>query len=336
MFDNVFTSIYILLQSLTYQFNADSEFYGKHQTMKHRYAIPTTICLLLIFVACNSQETAKKLSATPATDQETAAPKKQQPHRYGGWYCPDNFGFVPVDIYKLDEVPAIAGRLPTQQELQDHKSLISVDTEKYPDARALDMDLPRVARIHSGQNAMDELIIVIQAIIVNQDTVVGYRFPNGGNGSAWLSEVTFLSGDEVRGMGPQPFFYSQSVVKAPKEDIWKALTGTDYFKQLGDKFGEQDFFSSGWTAGSQAHLRRETDGERATGYIGTVFGNAYMHIDYDRDGLHYSEKLLLIENHEDKTTELFFASGPYPTDFKKQKSKWDRWVKTVQKASEGG
>lgn len=111
--------------------------------------------MLLILGSCSGQETAQ-------VDTKT-----KEPHRYGGWYCPDNFGFTPVDIQKLDEVPAIANRLPTQQELRDHKSLISVDTAKYPDARALEMDLPRVARISSANSRMNELIIVIQAIIVD-------------------------------------------------------------------------------------------------------------------------------------------------------------------------
>jgi hypothetical protein len=65
-----------------------------------------------------------------------------------------------------------------------------------------------------------------------------------------------------------------------------------------------------------------------------VFGNYYLHIDYDRDGFHYSEKLLMIENHEDKTTEFFFASGPYPGDFEKQKSDLDSWVAAIKKSSE--
>lgn len=259
---------------------------------------------------------------------------KTEPHRYGGWYCPDNFGFVPVDIQKLDEVPAIADRLPTQQELHDNMSLINVDTAKYPDARALEMDLPRVARVYSNHNGMEELIIVIQAIVVQEDTIVGYRFANGGNGSAWMSDVTFLSEEEVADMGSQPFFYSRSVLKASTEDIWRAVSKTDYFKQLGEKFDKQEFFSSEWNSDSQAHLNFDTDGEKATGYVGMVYGNYYLHIDYNRDGFHYSEKLLMMENHEDNTTELFFASGPYPEGFEKQKSNWDSWVKAVKKASE--
>ena len=303
--------------------------------MINRNSIPTIIFMLLILVSCNSQETKKEHSETLKEELvQTIVEKKNEPHRYGGWYCPDNFGFIPVDIHKLDKVPAIADRLPTQQELKNNMSLISVDTAKYPDARALEMDLPRVARIYSDRKGISELVIIIQAIIVSGDTVVGYRFPNGGNGSAWLNDVTFLTEDEVDEFGKQPFFYSTSVLKASKEDIWRAITKTDYFKQLGKKFNKQKFFASEWTSEYKAHLSLDSNGEKATGFVGTLFGNAYLHIDYDRDGFHYSEKLLMSENQENNTTELFFASGPYPEDFEKQKSNWNSWVKEVKKASE--
>ena len=302
--------------------------------MNYRLSIFTIISMLLIISSCNGQEISKEQGEVTSEEKEPVVLEKTEPHRYGGWYCPDNFGFIPVDIKELDKVPAIADRLPTQQELEDNKSLINVDTAKYPDARALEMDLPRVARIYSEHKGMSELVIVIQAIIVSEDTVVGYRFPNGGNGSAWMSDVTFLTEDEVAGFGSQPFFYSTSVLKASKEDIWRAITKTDYFKQLGEKFDKQKFFSSEWTSDSQAYLNLDVEGEKARGFVGTIFGNAYLHIDFDRDGFHYSEKLLMIENQEDNSTELFFASGPYPEDFEKQQSNWDRWFEEVKKASE--
>ncbi len=302
--------------------------------MTKKLSIPSIISMLLILVSCSAQETAKEPSETPTENLESVDSKKDEPHRYGGWYCPDNFGFVPVDIQKLDEVPAIADRLPTEQELKDNMSLIKVDTKKYPNARALEMDLPRVASIYSERKGMSELIIVIQAIIVQEDTVVGYRFANGGNGSAWLSDITFLSTDEVAKKGTQPFFYSKSTLKAKTADIWAAISKTDYFKELGTKFDKKKFFSSEWNAESEAHLNLDIEGVKATGYVGMVYGNYYLHIDYDRDGFHYSEKLLIMENQEDNTTELFFASGPYPADFETQKSKWASWVETVNKASE--
>ncbi len=291
----------------------------------YKLSLPATIFMLLFVASCASQE---------IPEESTSVSGKAEPHRYGGWYCPDNFGFPPVDIQKLDEVPAIAHRLPTEQELQDHKSLMKVDTEKYPDARALDMDLPRLARVNSRHSGINELVIIIQAIVVNQDTVVGYRFANGGNGSARLNEVTLLSETEVAGMGPQPFFYSRDVLNASKEEIWKAITQTEYFKQLGETFNQKEFFNSDWTSASEVHLKLQTDSMKASGYVGTVYGNAYLHIDYDRNGFHYSEKLLMMENPEDKTTELFFACGPFPQNFDQQEVKWDTWFAKVKKASE--
>lgn len=297
--------------------------------MTCKLSIPTILSMLLIFGSCSSQETAKEQPAAPSKEAV-----KQQTHRYGGWYCPDNFGFVPVDIQKLSEVPAISNRLPTDQELTDHKSLIKVDTALYPDARALKMNLPRVASIYSEYKGMSELAIVIQAIVVEEDTVVGYRFMNGGNGSARLSEVSFLSDDAIAKMGSQPFFYSKAVLHATPQNIWNALSKTDYFQQLGVKFDKKAFFSAAWNPNSQTKLNLDTKSEKATGYVGVVYGNLYLEIDYLRDGVHYSEKMLLVENMEDNTTELHVASGPFPKDFAKQKVKWDNWVEAVAKASE--
>lgn len=300
--------------------------------MAYKLSIPTIILMLLIFVSCNSQE--KTEEQAEATTEE-ATSKKDEPHRYGGWYCPDNFGFTPVDVQKLDAVPAIADRLPTEEELNNNMSLIRVDTEKYPDARALEMDLPRVASVYFERKGMSELIIVIQAIVVQEDTVVGYRFMNGGNGSGWLSDVTFLSEDEVEKMGAQPFFYSKSVLNSDTKGIWEALCQTDYFNQLGEKFGEKFFFSTPWNPEAQAHLELDAEGEKATGYVGMVFGNYYLHIDYERDGFHYSEKMLISENKDEGTTELHFASGPFPEGFEAKKSELENWIEAVKKTSEG-
>lgn len=289
---------------------------------------PFVISMLLIFVSCNSQE------QTVEETKPVIKNEKKERHRYGGWYCPDNFGFVPVDIQKLNEVPVVMGRLPTQQELDDNMSLIKVDTTMFPDARALEMELPRVATIYSERKGMNELIVVIQAIVVQEDTVVGYRFANGGNGSAWLGDVTFLSSEEVAAMGAQPFFYSRAELNASPKNIWSALGKTDYFKDLGKKFDEEEFFTNEWNPKSRTSLNLDAKGENATGFVGMIYGNYYLHIDYDRDGHHYSEKMLIMENQEKNTTELFFASGPYPTDFEKEKSKWSKWFDAVKKSSE--
>jgi hypothetical protein len=133
---------------------------------------------------------------------------------------------------------------------------------------------------------------------------------------------------------PQPFFYSKSVLKATSEDVWYAIVQTAYFKQLGKKFDKQAFFSSEWDAEAEARLKLDTDGEKADGYVGMVYGNYYLHIDYNRNGFHYSEKLLISENQEDNTTEIHMATGPYPSDFADQQATWNKWVKDVKRLSE--
>lgn len=301
--------------------------------MYYKFLLPLFCCILLTSTSCNSQQL-KNAQTEPQSKEPNLTKPVEEPHRYGGWYCPDNFGFVPVDIQKLNEVPAISNRLPTTEELHNHMSLIEVDTEKYPNAKALEMDLPRVARIRSINKGIEELVIVIQAIVIQQDTVLGYRFVNGGNGSDWLRNVTFLSEHEVAGMGSQPFFFSKVKINATPENIWQSLSNTAYFKELGEKFDKKDFFTSSWNPDSKTRLELNTTLERAVGYVGIVFGNYYLQIDYIRNGNHYSEKLLMSENKETNSTELVFASGPYPNDYELQNSRLTTWLETVKTQSE--
>lgn len=291
-------------------------------------------CILISFVITTGCTQSKTLDNQAEPAQSDLLLTEKQPHPYGGWYCPDNFGFPPVDIQELDKVPVVIDRLPTKEETQSGKSLIFVDTEKYPDARPLAMKLPGLARIYTEHTGINELIIVIQAIVIGTDTVVGFRYLDGGNGSARISEVTFLSEREVNDIGPTPFVYHHTDIKASKEEIWKAITQTAFAKTLGEKFNKQAFFASEWANDSRTNLILDTDSVRAEGIVMTLFGNLYMQIDYDYDGFHFAEKLLVMEDRAKNTTELHFVSGPYPDDFKAQNKVWEKWVKEVKTLSE--
>lgn len=259
----------------------------------------------------------------------------QQPHSFGGWYCPDNLrGFPPMDIRDLDKVPVVTGRLPTREETGNGTSLMYVDLQEHPDAKPLAMHLPRVATMVSPQNGMTEQVIVIQAIVVGRDTVVGYRFPSGGNGSARFREVTFLTDQEVKALGSAPMVYLHTDIQAPREAIWQAMTHTKYLRDLAETFNQKEFFSSDWTEGAEVRLLDEKQGEKAIGIVATVFGNVYLHIDYDRDGVHATEKVLLLENREAGTTELHLVSGPHQGDIHAQTEVWEQWIKEVKLASE--
>ena len=283
---------------------------------------------IFTFISCAQKEDPEVFDPLPGETMEKVT-EGDPPHEYGGWYCPDNFGFVPVDIQELEKVPIVQDRLPTREEASSGHSLIFVDTAKYKDARPLDIQLPAVARRNSHGNGIAELIIVIQAVVIGEDTIVGYRFPSGGNGSARLKEVTFLSDQDVRDIGPAPFFYEKITVKATKEDIWNAMITTQHARDLGERFDQLLFFNSEWNELSEAHLEYDEGKSSASGYVGNHFGNIYLHIDYDNDGHHFSEKIL-IGNSEDGSAEFHMAMGPYPTGLAKEASKWKDWMQEVK------
>lgn len=289
---------------------------------------------LLFTISCGKSQNVE--APEPKTTEETEASESaySNMHSYGGWYCPDNFGFTPVDIQDLDQIPVVADRLPTVEETRNGTSLMYFDKTKIPDARPLKMDLPRLARVHNPHSKMDELAIIIQAVVAGNDTVVGYRFPNGGNGSAWYRQVTFLSDEAVDALGSLPMVYVRSEINATTNDIWKAFTETAFAKRLGQTFGETAFFASEWKEGAQLHLNLENDDVKASGIVSVVYGNLYVHIDYDYNGFHYSEKMLFLDQRDNNTVELHLSAGPFPEDIDSQKVSWENWLQEVKTKSE--
>ena len=59
------------------------------------------------------------------------------------------------------------------------------------------MKMPKLARFNNIHSGKRELIIIIQALNISNDSIVGFRYSNGGNGSARLNEVTLLSDNEI-------------------------------------------------------------------------------------------------------------------------------------------
>lgn len=119
-----------------------------------------------------------------------------------GWYCPDNVkGFPPVDIKFWNTVRIVNGRLPTFEETQNGTSLIYYDTTNTPDAKPYKMFLPKLASFYCNFTKKVETVIVIQIVQTATDTVVGYRFLTGGNGTGNFREFHFLTDDEVKKVG---------------------------------------------------------------------------------------------------------------------------------------
>ena len=116
-----------------------------------------------------------------------------------GWFCPDNISmFPPVEIKSWNKVPVVNGRLPTFEETQNGTSLIYYDINKTPDAKAYDTTLPKLASFFCPATKKEETVIVIQIVQTKKDTVVGYRFLTGGNGTHDFRDFHFLTDSEIK------------------------------------------------------------------------------------------------------------------------------------------
>jgi hypothetical protein len=116
-----------------------------------------------------------------------------------GWFCPDNSkGFPPVDITSWDKVPVVNGRLPEFEETENGTSLIYYDAKKTPDAKPYALKLPKLATFYCPFTEKEETVIVIQIVQTSRDTVAGYRFLTGGNGTADFRDFHFLTDNEIK------------------------------------------------------------------------------------------------------------------------------------------
>jgi len=288
--------------------------------------------LSLLFSACSQEikpesEQPEKKEVEASTEEESPY---SEPHEYGGWYCPDNFGFEPVDIKKLDKVPVVSGRMPQKWEAQSGLSLMYLDPVKFPQAKALDIELPALAYVDHPYADMKELVIIIQAFVADEDTIVGYRFPNGGNGSAWYGQVDFLSDEEVAGLESAPFVYEEVTIKATKKEVWKAFTQSGFAKDLSKQFSEKQLTKSDWHDGLDINLKYSSENEMGKGYVANVWGNLYMQIDYVIDGHHSSYKFMVSEDAEKGESNITFVAGPYLQNIEKETRKSQEWIEKLK------
>ncbi len=303
---------------------------------REKIMLPVLMVCFVSVTSCGQNKATDKPLETPTEEAVTNDAGFSKPQEYIGWHCPDNLsGFPPIDIQDYAKLKVVADRLPTLEETSNGTSLMYFNTAKIPDARPLKMTLPQVARIHSQHTGFNELIIVIQAAVAGTDTVLGFRYPSGGNGSARLGEATFLSDAEVAKLGPAPMVYLKSEIKASKERIWEAFTRTAYAKQLGERFKQQEFFRSAWAPDAQVNLKIDSDSLQASGIATTLWGNLYMQIDYERNGIHFTEKLFVSQN-AGESSELHFVAGPYSKGMDAQQTVWKKWLQNVKSTSELG
>ena len=260
---------------------------------------------------------------------------ENEPHKYGGWYCPDNLnGFPAVDIKNWKGVPVVNGRMATKEETQNGTSLIFVDEEKYPNAKPLNLKMPKLARFYNSQSRKKELVIVIQALNISNDSIVGFRYLNGGNGSARLNEITLLSDNEIKKISSSRFTNLNIKINATPAEIWDVLTKEEYSKTLQSIFDKKNTLEANWNKSSKVNFKYLNGGVITSEFAGNVWGNLYIQIDFKSGNYQYVEKFLLLENQQTKKTELQIVCGPYGTDFEKQKFILNNWAQKVKEISE--
>lgn len=291
------------------------------------------ICITAL-VSCSQNKTTAENTISEGPIQEVNSGKKI-PHQYGGWYCPDNLnGFPAVDIMNWNGVPVVNGRMATREETQNGESLIFVDMEKYPGAKPLDIEMPKLAHFFNYSSNKEEVIIVIQAINVGNDSVVGFRYLNGGNGSARLSEVKFLSDSEIGELAPSQFVTFKIDINATQAEIWEVLTMPDHVSSLQPIFDKNNVLEAGWNETSKVNFKYLKKGKLTSEYADNLFGNQYIQIDYKFEGNGYVEKFFLMDNQESKTTTMQIVCGPYSDDFESQKTILNDWAQMVKELSE--
>lgn len=260
---------------------------------------------------------------------------KQEPHNYGGYYCPDNLnGFPAVDIRNWKSVPVVNGRMATKKETQNGTSLIFVDTEKYPDAKPLDIKMPKLARFTTRHSGKEDLVIVIQALNVSNDSVVGFRYLNGGNGSARFNEVEFLSDDEIANIESSQFVNLEIKINATQMEIWEVLTKPEYNKILQPIFDPDNLLKDDWNLSSKVNFSYLNESVITSEYAGNLYGNQYIQIDFVFGNYQYVEKFLLLENAKSKKTKLQIVCGPYGHDYQDQEAILNNWAQKVKELSE--
>ncbi len=302
-----------------------------------KYTISNKVYLLalatILIVGCTkvkssqSEETIEKSSAS-------IVEKQYSTHNYVGWYCPDNLnGFPAVNTHEWKNVPVIIDHLPNEEEVKSGASLILVDTNEYPEANPLPIELPRLAHFYCEQTKRKELVIIIQAIQVESDSIVGFRFLHGGNGSAHLQDVTLLSEDEAENIPYGKFVSLKITINAPSIKVQDILSLPSYLGELKPYLSPKAQGKSFWRGSTNINYHYPESGQVSSVYANMLFGNFYAQNTYNND-LKFAEKFLLLENETATTTDLIIVCGPFGNDYETEDASLKQWTNKVKQLSE--
>lgn len=256
-------------------------------------------------------------------------------HQYGGWYCPDNLnGFPALNLKKWKNAPVINGRLPTEEEAKSEKSLIFVDTNIYPYAKAMDIELPKLAKFYNDYSKKTEVVIIIQAIEIEGDSIVGFRFLNGGNGSAHYKEVTFISENEIATISNAQFVSFEVNINASDDKVWEVMTQSKFTTKLQPIFDLKNHLTKEWKIKSNINYNYASIENMTSDYADKLFGSWYIQNDYLINNIGYVDKFLLLRDEKTNQTKLKIVCGPFNQDFETQQFVLLQWSEKVKELSE--
>lgn len=145
--------------------------------------------------------TALTIISCGETPKETYSSPINYAINYLAWDCPDNLAFPKIELKDWEKVPVVNGRMPTYEEANNGTSLLYIDKEMKPDLKYVepyDMKLPKLAYFTNPRTKQKEVVIVIQLVQFKDYVWAGLRYLTGGNASAMMSELQFLTDEEVK------------------------------------------------------------------------------------------------------------------------------------------
>ncbi len=295
--------------------------------MKILTLLSTFIALCAISTGCSNITTNENLSKNSPSGKNL---KQNSTHQFGGWYCPDNLtNFPAVNIKEWSSITVIKDRLPTKEETQDGRSLIYIDSNEYPNSKPFDIGNPRLAKIYCQQTRREETIIIIQSILIENDTIVGFRYLNGGNGSAKFNHVTLLSNQEIENIPLSKFFTTTIEIVATPASIWEVLTLPSHLNNLSPLLDSE---SNQWRGESNVNFYYPNAGDKIAVFGDKLYGNYYIQNDYSENN--YTEKFFLHRNEKDDATLLEIVCGPFINDYEQQENRIRNWAKKLKELSE--
>ncbi len=243
-------------------------------------------------------------------------------HQLGGWYCPDNLNmFPPVNLAEWNKVPVIKDHFPSKEEIRTGSSLMYLDEEQQKRAKIAPINLPALATYFNESVLKKELIIVIQAVEIDGETIVGFRYLNGGNGSARIEEVNFVNAPDQT----QDFVFIQDTINTVPSKIWNNIIKPN---GIGTGHGKNTSYKTDWHRGSKIEI------DNMRGEVTANWENMYLQLDYYKDGKPYVEKVLFLPVENSDKTIVKIVAGPFNEDIENERKEWNEWEERLKFSSE--